>query len=133
MARRFESELFRQGVDRGEVELAELHLGAFRLDRDLALLGGALGAMVYEVAVDPYLDLVVEALDHQAVPFAGLLLGVVGQVLDAAGFALGDAPVLLGTAALHHVGHGDVLHDAPEVARVSVVHLHLDRLWKHLV
>ena len=38
-----------------------------------------------------------------------------------------------GTAALHHVGHGDVLDDAPEVARVSVVHLHLDRLRKHLV
>ena len=61
----------------------------------LALLGGALGAVVHEVAVEPYLDLVLEALDHHAVPFAGLLLGAVGQVLDAAGLALGDAPVLL--------------------------------------
>ena len=51
VARNFESELFRQGVDRCEVELAELHLGAFRLNGDLALLGGALGAVVHEVAV----------------------------------------------------------------------------------
>ena len=122
-----------QDVYGGEVELAELHFRTFRLDGDLALPRGAFGAVVHEVAVDPYLDLVVEALDYHAVPIAGFLLRTIGQVEDAAGLALGDSPVLLGTSARRDRKSVDVLHDAPEVPRVLVVHLYLDRLREHLV
>ena len=42
------------------------------------------------------------------------------------------SPAFRGRRVLH-VGHLDVLLDAPEVAGVAAVHLHFDRLRKHLV
>ena len=72
------------------------------------------------------------ALDGHGVPLVRRLFGIVRQIENPPPFACGGSPVLLGPVPLDHVGHRDVLEDAPEVAGVAVVHLHLDRLGKHL-
>ena len=116
-------------------DAAEFHFRALGLERDPAAVRGAVEAVVHQVAVDPHLDGAVARFDHHRVPLAGRLLGSVGEVQDAPRVAFAAAPLLpfLARAALLHVGHLDVLLDAPEVAGVPVHHLHFDRLREHLV
>src|SRR4030095_15209959 len=114
-----------------QLYLPELADGVLGLQRDLTVVGSAVRAVVDHVAVDPDLDLVSTAFDHHLVPLARGLLARVRQVLDAA-LAAVDAPFRLRSASRLHVGHRDVLADAPEVARVARVQLALDRLREHL-
>src|SRR5262245_10652129 len=118
---------------RRQHEAAELARRPFGLDRDLAVIGRAAGALVDEVAVDPDRDRVATALDDHAVPLAGLVLGAIGEVRDAPRAVAVDAPLLLRPAPLLHVGHRDVLADAPEVAGIADLQLALDRLREHAV
>ena len=121
------------GEQRRQLQLAKFAHRSFGLDRDLALVDGAVATGVDEVAVDPDRDAVSEALDHHLVPLAERVFGVVGEVLDAAGVAFFDAPSLGRSTASFHVGDGDVFTDAPEVAGVAVVELHLQRAGEHVV
>jgi hypothetical protein len=63
------------------------------------------------------------------------LFGAVRQIENATRIALGAAPflTLLTWTARLHVLDLDVLLDAPEIAGVPAVHLHLDGLGEHLV
>ena len=99
----------------------------------MAVIGGGVGAVVHEGAIDPDLDRPPDGLDDHAVPFPHGLLRAIGQVHDAARLSLRDPPLLLWPPPLLHVRHRDVLDDAPEVARVLAVHLYLDGLREHLV
>ena len=125
--------LLAQNVDRGKLELTELDLRALRLNGKPSLLGSTVEPMVDHVPVNPDLDLVPNALDPHTVPFANRLFRIIGKVRNPAGLALDDPPVLLGSASTDHVGHENILDDAPEVPRMLVVHLYFDRLGKHLV
>ena len=69
------------------------------------------------------------------IPLAKRLLGVVSEIENPARISLAAAVFLtfLSRPPRLHVGHFDVLLDAPEVASVQVVHLHLDRLREHTI
>jgi len=89
--------------------------------------------MIDQVAVDPDFDAVTETFDDHGIPLSQRLFGILGQVDDSSRLPLRDPPVLLRATSLLHIGHDDVLHNAPEVARVPVEHLNFNRFREHAV
>src|SRR6266542_155982 len=120
-------------ADRGERDVPELDLGPFRLQRDPAVVGGRVRAIIHQIAVDPDSDRATDSLDHYGVPLADRLLGVVGQIEDAPRLALRGPPLRRWAAPALHVGNVDVFQDAPEIAGILVLHLHLDGAREHAV
>ena len=57
------------------------------MNGDLSAVGCTIITVVDQVAIDPYLDGVVDAFDSHGIPFAGRLLRPVGEVENAALFA----------------------------------------------
>src|SRR5262245_493292 len=122
-----------QRSDRREDQLAELDFRALSLERDLTVVRGSVGAGVHEIAVHPHLDRAANRLDHHTVPLTQRILGVIGEIDDPACLSLGDTPGGGWSAAALHVRHANVFDDAPEIAGIAVLHLHLDRLREHSV
>ncbi len=89
--------------------------------------------MIDQVVVEPDLNLVVQRLNDQNIPFTERIFGIIRQIEYSASFSFGYAPFFLGSASFDHVWNGNVLDDHPEVSRILVHHLNFDGLWKHLV
>ena len=123
----------RQRRYRRQRQPSELDLRTLRLQGDPAGIRCRVEAVVHQIAVHPHPDRAADRLDHHGVPLAERLLRAIGQVDDPTSLPLGDPPVRRRPPAALHVRNFDVLHDTPEIAGVSVFHLHLDRLRKHRV
>ena len=123
------------GAEGIQVDLAKFDLGTLCLERNLAGADRRAIAMVDQIPVHPDHDFVALADDFHAIPPAQLHLGAIGEVVDVTGITLESTPLLalLAGTALLHVGHLDVLSNAPEIPGVLVLHLHLNGGREHVI
>lgn len=119
--------------NRCQLEFSKFDLGALCLQGNLPVVRCAMGTPVDHFPIDPDLDVVSQTLDGHRIPLARRLLGVVGQVENSSALAFGDAPIFLWSTSIDHVGYGDVFADAPKVARMRMIHLHLNGFGKHFI
>lgn len=96
--------------------------GAFALETDSALAGGAVVAVVDKFAIDPDPDGIVAGVDDHGVPLAE---GFFETVFEFDNAAIG-APLL-------HIVNCDVLAYDPEVASIARLQLDLDRAGEGIV